>query len=118
MWLYLARDRRQSGPYSEEEVRAMRAAGEISGDEPAWHEGLSEWVPLESLLPAETRDRPPVPEGLPPLPPVLQQPVRDIIDRTRGHPSYHTGIAGKDAAEGKATGSTSVLPSRGTHGDS
>jgi hypothetical protein len=43
----------QAGPYTEEQVRQFLAAGQVQGADMAWREGLAEWAPLASILPAE-----------------------------------------------------------------
>jgi uncharacterized RDD family membrane protein YckC len=50
--LYIARDGKQYGPYSEEQVQSMLAAGQVMPQDLAWREGLESWVPLSQLLPA------------------------------------------------------------------
>lgn len=48
--IYLAIDGKQTGPYTEDQVRLSLASGLITGDAPAWHEGLADWVPIVSLM--------------------------------------------------------------------
>jgi len=43
----------QSGPYTEDQLRQFLAAGQIQGTDFAWYEGLADWAPIASLLPAE-----------------------------------------------------------------
>lgn len=50
MDLYLGRDGKQSGPFSEAQVRDMLGAGEATLSDLCWHEGLAEWVPLGRVL--------------------------------------------------------------------
>lgn len=49
MNLMLARDGRQYGPYSLEQVNAMVASGRAGLDDLAWLEGSPEWVPLRAI---------------------------------------------------------------------
>lgn len=48
--IYVARDGKQFGPYSEEEVRSNLKTGDVSLDDLAWSEGATDWVPLSKLL--------------------------------------------------------------------
>ncbi|MFM1770422.1 MAG: hypothetical protein RJA22_2951 [Verrucomicrobiota bacterium] len=50
MLLYLAKDGAQTGPFSEEQVRAMMAGGVISPQDYCWHEGLPGWVAIGQVL--------------------------------------------------------------------
>ena len=63
--IYLHLNGEQKGPYALEQVRAMLAAGQVTPQTLAWHEGLSEWSKVSTMLAP-----PPVPGmSLPPLPP-------------------------------------------------
>jgi GYF domain 2 len=44
----------QTGPYTEDQLRQFLAAGQIQATDFAWYEGLADWAPIASLLPAET----------------------------------------------------------------
>ena len=69
MDLYLFRDERQTGPYTEADARALVAAGEIERTCLAWQEGMAEWSPLDQVLDLEAPPpAPAVPMGLPPVP--------------------------------------------------
>lgn len=48
---YIARNGEHAGPFTENELRAKIQAGEISSNDHAWTDGLSEWVVLSELLP-------------------------------------------------------------------
>jgi hypothetical protein len=50
MEIYITRANEQFGPYSDEDVRRHLASGELSPDDLAWHEGLTEWQPLSRLV--------------------------------------------------------------------
>ena len=49
MQILINRDGQQLGPYTPEQVNEYLAAGSLSPDDPAWHEGLAEWVPLNQV---------------------------------------------------------------------
>lgn len=61
MKLLLYQGEEQVGPYTEEQVRGMVAAGTISEEALGWHEGLAEWQPLNAILYFETQESAPVP---------------------------------------------------------
>lgn len=48
---YIARNGEHAGPFTENELRAKIQAGEISKQDQAWTDGLTEWVTLSELLP-------------------------------------------------------------------
>lgn len=48
--IYIHKAGQQLGPWSEETVRLRLDAGEINGNDLAWHEGLDGWKELSSLL--------------------------------------------------------------------
>ena len=50
MQIYLLKDDKQIGPYTEEQLRGMVKAGTISASEFAWHEGIKEWQPLNRII--------------------------------------------------------------------
>jgi uncharacterized RDD family membrane protein YckC len=50
MQIYIGRNGEKQGPYPEAQVREMLAAGALSPTDLAWHEGLSGWMPLQSVL--------------------------------------------------------------------
>jgi len=50
MQIFIAKDKQQTGPFSEEQVQAMVASGMVSHSDLAWHEGLSGWIPLNQVL--------------------------------------------------------------------
>jgi hypothetical protein len=50
MNIYLYLNDQQTGPYSEEQLREMLVAGNINPLQLAWHEGLTEWQPLNTIL--------------------------------------------------------------------
>lgn len=50
MDIYLLIEGQQQGPYAEDQLRQSLAQGLIQSDLPAWHEGLADWVQIETLL--------------------------------------------------------------------
>jgi uncharacterized RDD family membrane protein YckC len=50
MRYHLGRNGQQSGPFTEAEVRAQLAAGTLQGTDLIWREGLTDWVPVASLI--------------------------------------------------------------------
>jgi len=49
MEYFVNRDGREEGPLSLEEINQRLAEGTMSPTDSAWHEGMSEWKPLETL---------------------------------------------------------------------
>jgi GYF domain 2 len=54
--IYLHVNGSQTGPYSLEKVRSMRAEGQVTNDTLAWHEGMTQWGTVASLLGATLAD--------------------------------------------------------------
>ena len=48
--IYVSRDKRQQGPYSEEEVRRKISNGELASSDLGWQQGLANWTSLSELL--------------------------------------------------------------------
>lgn len=51
MQYHVAKNGEKSGPLDKEEVYRRLVAGELSGTDLGWHEGMAEWEPLSKLLP-------------------------------------------------------------------
>jgi hypothetical protein len=49
MQIHIARDGKQLGPFSLEEINRQLAAGTLSVSDNAWYEGISGWVPLSTV---------------------------------------------------------------------
>jgi len=47
---YLYLNEQQVGPYTEEQIRELVAAGTVAQTDLCWHEGLTEWQPLNTIL--------------------------------------------------------------------
>jgi len=69
MDIYIAKEGKQLGPYSFDEVRRQRDSGEIQESDFAWHEGLAQWTPLAQIPGLNLSATGPVP-GLP-IPPAV-----------------------------------------------
>jgi hypothetical protein len=44
--IYIVRGTEQAGPFTESDIRAKLASGELTGDTMVWWDGLPEWTPL------------------------------------------------------------------------
>ena len=78
MQITLHIDGQNHGPYPLEQVREMLAAGKLKPTDYAFHDGLTNWVPLAQI--AGVNAPPPIPAGGPPPLPaasVAAAPVRD-----------------------------------------
>lgn len=83
---YLAREGQQFGPLSEAELNKLVEFGHVRPDDLLWYEGLADWKPAETVLPAfAARAEPPASPHPPPQapPPVHSQPVQPP------QPSFH-----------------------------
>ncbi|MEI6072110.1 MAG: DUF4339 domain-containing protein [Verrucomicrobiae bacterium] len=68
MQIYLYQNEQQVGPFTVEDIRNMIWEGSVDSNDLGWHEGLTEWQPLNSFLPA--------PQNLPaPAKPVSASPT-------------------------------------------
>ncbi|MET3652969.1 RDD family protein [Dyella japonica] len=69
MEVWIGRDGERHGPYKEAEVRQWLQSGQLSPNDLGWYEGMTDWAPLSSLFPDETRAEPPAFSPAPPVPP-------------------------------------------------
>ncbi len=46
MYIFLARNREQAGPYTLEQLNSMLQQGQVELDDLMWHEGMTEWLPV------------------------------------------------------------------------
>jgi hypothetical protein len=83
MQIHIARDGKQLGPFSLEEINRQIAAGTLSLSDNAWYEGAAGWAPL-STVPGVTTSTassssasipPPTTPSLPTAPPAASGPV-------------------------------------------
>jgi uncharacterized RDD family membrane protein YckC len=70
MQVYLHVNEQQVGPYTPDQLQQLLAAGQIPGETPAWHEGLTEWSTVSSVLQTLSVPLAVVPPPPPPTPPV------------------------------------------------
>ena len=68
MQIHIARDGKQLGPFSLEEINRQIAAGTLSLSDNAWYEGASGWAPL-STVPGVTTASGPASPATPAAPP-------------------------------------------------
>ena len=73
MQYHVAKNGEKSGPFDKEEVYRRLVAGELSGTDLGWHEGLAEWEPLAKLIPPP--QPPPLAAGSGVFGPVSAQPA-------------------------------------------
>ena len=64
MDIYIAKAGQHTGPFSEAQLESMLKTGMIELTDSAWHDGLSDWLPLHNVL----NISPPVPRPLQPPP--------------------------------------------------
>ena len=50
MQIYLYQNDQQIGPYTEQQIREFISAGTIQESDVCWHEGLSDWQPLNTVI--------------------------------------------------------------------
>jgi len=50
MQILIAKDGKQTGPFTEAQITEMLASGAVSRSDLAWHPGLTGWVTLEKIL--------------------------------------------------------------------
>ena len=71
MQIYIAKNGKQTGPFTEDQTRDMVASGSVSPDDLGWSEGAADWRPLRLLL------------DLSQLPPVLNPSVQEVQGASR-----------------------------------
>ena len=65
MDIYILRDGKEIGPFSEETTKTLLGQGSVSEADFAWHPGLPKWIPLATVL----KPVPPIHDTPPPPPP-------------------------------------------------
>lgn len=87
MQIFLARNNKQAGPYTLEELNTMLSNQQVELTDLAWHEGLDKWQPLSELTGGE-RYYTGMPSASPSMPPVPQrvQPIDQSVIQKRGEP--------------------------------
>lgn len=66
MELLVLRNNQQSGPHNEAALRILIVAGNLSGKDLGWQQGMVEWQPLEKLVPELFEGVSPPPAPTPP----------------------------------------------------
>ena len=54
--IYLHLDGKQAGPFTPEKIRWMMSEGKVTGNTLAWHQGMTQWSTVSSLLAAAPAD--------------------------------------------------------------
>ena len=82
MDIYILRDGKEIGPFSEETTQTLLKQGSISEGDYAWHPGLPKWIPLADVLnpaaPALETPPPPPPTAAAEAAPVVAAAVADL----------------------------------------
>lgn len=60
MEIYIARDGKESGPYTGDQIESLHRAGMLQAHDLVWHEGMDEWSAVHRFLGL----RPPVPKNV------------------------------------------------------
>jgi len=81
MQIYIARDGKQSGPFTPEEINRQLAAGTLSPSDNAWYEGAAGWAAL-STIPGVGVAVAPTPSSVPAPPASANIPVSSSASGT------------------------------------
>lgn len=65
MQIFINQNGQQAGPFTEDKIRSMLAAKSVAPNDYGWHEGLTDWQPLNSFLGIPAQPSTPVPPPLP-----------------------------------------------------
>lgn len=60
MQLFIAKDGKQTGPFTEDQVRSMLSAGFVAVEDLCWHEGLLGWLSVSQVLGCAKQASPPL----------------------------------------------------------
>lgn len=71
--LYIGNGAEQSGPYTEEEVRAFVQSGHVTAQSQCWREGMPSWLPVSQMFPNLFPPAQPVSPTPVPVQPALPQ---------------------------------------------
>jgi hypothetical protein len=77
MQIFIQQNGQQAGPFSVEEIRGMLAARSVAPTGLGWHDGLTDWQPLNTLLPIPAQTPAPVPPPI--LSPVAANPASSRV---------------------------------------
>ena len=75
MEIYILRDGKQTGPFSEEATQSLLKQGAIMINDLAWQPGLPQWLPLHAVLYPAAQPPPPPPNAAPPPMPLPAAPT-------------------------------------------
>ena len=82
MDIYILRDGKEIGPFSEETTQTLLRQGSVREVDFAWHPGLPKWIPLTDVLnpaaPALETPPPPPPNATAEIPPLVAAPAGDL----------------------------------------
>ena len=59
MEIYLFQNEKQTGPFTEDQIRKLIWEGNLEKDDYCWHEGLEDWEPIHSVLGFEEKKQTP-----------------------------------------------------------
>jgi hypothetical protein len=79
MDLYLFQNEEQVGPYTKEKINSMIASGEITRDDFAWHEGLSDWQPIHTIISVDSPASPPKAQSTAPQEPTQHNEINTNV---------------------------------------
>ncbi len=93
MQYMIDKDGQQWGPYTKEQVQEYLNAGNFQATDLAWHEGLTEWRPLSTMLtpPINKPVPPPVPSRQ--VPPPIASKTRTVTDSNLAYAGFCIRLA-------------------------
>lgn len=90
MQIHIARDGKQLGPFSLEEINRQLAAGTLSLSDNAWYEGAAGWAPLSSVpgVTGPAAGVSPAPASIPPATsvPAVTIPATPVVPKSPTEP--------------------------------
>lgn len=90
MQIHIARDGKQLGPFSLEEINRQLAAGTLSLSDNAWYEGAAGWAPLSSVpgVTGPAAGASPAPASIPPATsvPAVTIPATPVVPKSPTEP--------------------------------
>lgn len=90
MQIFLARDNKQAGPYTLEQLNTMLTSGQVKLSDLAWHEGMESWLPLHQITGGQLYyTGTPATSDIPPASPEVQ-PIQNAEIQKRGMNSQGT----------------------------
>jgi len=58
MQIYISRDGQQNGPYGIEDINAHMENGTLLPTDLAWHDGMTDWAPVDQIIGVFVSDTP------------------------------------------------------------